>query len=178
MSQNPKRPFASLAEAERLIRAGRALLTWAGDGDRQGNYAEAERCFRKALTILRDAVVTGHPQLALAWDRLGVLYEELEDPEEAESCYLRSLATQQAAGWASVCDGLTIRRLARLYGRTGRQRLESFILTTCESRSVPRSRRGRVDIMKRPAARARQRERANAGQDETRPSSPPPLPPE
>jgi hypothetical protein len=56
LSQRPKRPFASLAEAERLIRAGRALLSWAGDGDRQGNYGEAERCFRGALEILRDAV--------------------------------------------------------------------------------------------------------------------------
>ncbi len=129
MPQNNNPNPAPLAEAERLIRAGRALLAWAGEGTRHGNYAEAERCFHRALDILRESVGDGHPQLALVWDRLAVLYEELGDSEEAETCYLRSLATQQAAGWeSSVYQERTLLRLAQLYGRMAKHELQSAVL--------------------------------------------------
>lgn len=139
MTPSHNRPVASLAEAERLIRAGRAQLAWARHGERRGDLTEAETCFGKALEILRDAVGNGHPQLALAWDRLGVLYEELDDAEEAETCYLRSLAAQQAAGWASVAGGLTVRRLGRLYGRLGRHDLQVALRSAEETQQGGRS---------------------------------------
>lgn len=157
MKPSHNRPIASLAEAERLIRAGRAQLAWARHGERQGDAAEAENCFGKALEILRDAVGNGHPQLALAWDRLGVLYEELDDAEEAETCYLRSLAAQQAAGWTSVAGGLTVRRLGRLYGRLGRHGLQLAVMSAEETQQGGRSRHGAATATRTAAPARRKR---------------------
>jgi tetratricopeptide (TPR) repeat protein len=164
-----KPPFASLAEAERLIRAGRALLSWPGGDNCRGSIAEAERCFRGALEILKEAVGSAHPQLALAWDRLGVLYEEMGDPEEAETCYLRSLGAQQAAGWSSALgQGLTVRRLARLYETMGKQSLHLAVKSTLEPQIGGSGPRSGVARSGRAAASVRHPPKHRASPNETR----------
>ena len=120
-----------------------------------------------SLAILKEAVGSAHPQLALAWDRLGILYEEMGDPEEAETCYLRSLGAQQAAGWCSaVGQGLTVRRLARLYEIAGKHALHMAVLGTLE----PRAGDPRMLSAARPgraAASARHRPERGVGPAET-----------
>lgn len=167
MPRSHKRPYASLAEAERLIRAGRTLLSWPEEANRRGSAAEAERCFRGALKILRDAVGSAHPQLALAWDRMGVLYEEMGDPEEAETCYLRSLGAQQAAGWSStIGQGLTIRRLARLYESMGKGALQEAVMSPFEQQAARTRPHSGVAEPRRAAALARHRKGPNLDPNE------------
>lgn len=123
-----------LAMVERLIHAGRALLASAGNGVRFRNYTEAERCFRRAVDLLLQSVGPDHPQLAIVWERLATLYDRLGDFERAETCYLRSLAAQQAAGWPPVvCDERTLVRLARVYGKTGKASLQLAVLSRVET---------------------------------------------
>lgn len=133
-----------LALAKRLIHAGRALLASADEQVRYRNFAEAERCFWRAVDILLEGVGPDDPHLALVWERLATLYDRLGDVDRAETCYLRSLAVQQAAGWPPVvCDERTVTRLARLYGRMGKEGLQLAVLANIDARRPCSCRRHR-----------------------------------
>lgn len=158
MTSNDNPTSGPLALGERLIHAGRALLASAGEGTRFRNFAEAERCFKRAVEVLLESDGSGQPQLALAWERLATLYDRLGNVDRAETCYLRSLAAQQVSGWPSiVCDERTMVRLARLYGRMGKERLQLAILSKIERRRPCSCRRHRPQRTTVPALSGEER---------------------
>ncbi len=159
MTANDNPTSTRLALAERLIHAGRALLASAGQGVRFRNFAEAERCFKRAVEVLWEAGDAGHPQRALAWERLATLYDRLGNVERAETCYLRSLAAQQISGWPSVvCDERTMVRLARLYGRMGKENLQLAVLSKIETRRPCSCRRHGQERARAPALSGEERQ--------------------
>jgi hypothetical protein len=129
----------------RLITEGTdALGNTAGGRD----LAKAEHCFREALKLMGDDGAAPGSMLAVAWDRFAFVCDMQEMLEEAESCYLHSLAAQQAADWPpEVCDDLTLLRLGQLYGRMGKRNLQLAVLTRMKAHEACSCRRNAERIL-------------------------------
>jgi tetratricopeptide (TPR) repeat protein len=118
------------ARLRRLMTEGTDAL---GDATGKRDLAKAEHCFRNALELLRHGDAVGDPTWAVAWDRLALVCDMQDRLEEAETCYLHSLAAQEAAGWPpEVCDDLTLLRLGQLYGTVGKRNLQLAIIKRME----------------------------------------------
>jgi hypothetical protein len=109
--------------AERLMAVGIAHVS-----QQPNNYHVARRCFH-AATCLYAWALGADRRLAFAWDRLGYVHQALGNDDEAESCYLRSLAIQDrsADGWTSWNE-VTQLNLAILYRDHGRGDLQAAML--------------------------------------------------
>lgn len=105
--------------AERLMAVGIAHIR-----QEPKNYHVARRCFH-AATCLHAWALGADRRLAFAWDRLGYAYHALGNDDEAESCYLRSLAIQKRSGqgWTSWNE-VTQLNLTILYRDRGRRALQ------------------------------------------------------
>ncbi len=89
------------------------------------DVAFARDCFHAATGLYAWALGADR-RLAFAWDRLGFAYHRLGDADEAESCYLRSLAIQdQARQRRTVWNDVTLLNLASLYAASGRPALRA-----------------------------------------------------
>lgn len=82
----PERPSIETTEAraERVEMADE-LVREAGEKRRRDKPEEAERLYRNAIGIA--------PDYAVAWNELGLLYLELEDPIRARTCFQRAAET-------------------------------------------------------------------------------------
>ena len=82
----------------------------------QGQYAEAEPLFRRALAIREQALGPDHPDTATSLNNLADLYDSQGRYAEAEPLYRRALAIrEQALGPDHPDTATSLNNLARLY---------------------------------------------------------------
>jgi hypothetical protein len=110
--------------ALRLVREGLAALPLkAEDGPR--DLVKANLALREASGLVPRRTSREDPLLAVIYDNLGWVCDELGWDEQAETYYLESLASQERAGWPPVvCDEWTLLRLAHVYARNGKRGLQ------------------------------------------------------
>jgi len=114
---------AEFRHAEHLMATGAAHLR-----ERPPRLEIARRCFHAATGLYAAALDAGH-RLVHAWERLGYTCHLMGDLDEAESCYLRSLAIQQGTGRPfTLLSKVTAAHLNDLYRATGRTLLDGGTL--------------------------------------------------
>ncbi len=104
--------------AERLMAVGIAQI-------RSGspNFFVARRCFHAAMCLYTSSL-GAERRVAFAWDRLGYTHHCMGNQEDAETCYLRSLAVQQQSGQERTgWNEVTLLNLDLLYRSRGRRLL-------------------------------------------------------
>jgi hypothetical protein len=110
--------------ALRLVREGLAALPLKPE-DGPKDLVKANLALREASGLVPRRSPREDPLLAVIYDNLAWVCDELGWDEQAETYYLESLAAQERAGWPPlVCDELTLLRLAHLYARRGKRGLQ------------------------------------------------------
>ena len=94
-SEAEQRLTEAVRQAESLgpldYRLNVSLSTLAGMYRAQGKYAEAERFYRRALTVAEEALGPDHPDLAASLSNLALLYQDQKDYAQAEALFGRAL---------------------------------------------------------------------------------------
>jgi len=73
-------------------REPRSIVEAAEQSAAAGDYASAERLLREAADLQEATLGPLHPDLANTLNNLGVIYERVDSPAEAELCYRRAYA--------------------------------------------------------------------------------------
>ncbi|MBE0591577.1 MAG: tetratricopeptide repeat protein [Gemmatimonadales bacterium] len=123
---------AEFRRAERLMAIGIGQLQ-----EKPQRLEVARRCFH-AATCLYAWALGAERRLAFAWDRLGYVHHVRGNDDEAESCYLRSLAIQERARQAfTAWNEVTQLNLAIIYRTTGRRALDRAVLGSYDADAKP-----------------------------------------
>jgi hypothetical protein len=132
---------AEFRRAERLMTVGIAHIS-----QEPKNHHVARRCFH-AATCLYAWALGADRRLAFAWDRLGYAYHALGNVDEAESCYLRSLAIQARSGqgW-TAWNEVTQLNLTILYRDQGRRALQAAAIAGYDPKVPQRVPGGRPEV--------------------------------
>lgn len=119
---------AEFRRAERLMAVGIAQIQ-----QKPARFGVAQRCFCAAIRLYAWALGADR-RLAFAWDRLGYVHHRLGNDEEAETCYLRSLAIQEESRQeSSTWNEVTLLNLATLYRSNGRPALSRSVLESYDA---------------------------------------------
>ncbi len=87
----------------------------------QGNYADAEGLYKRALAIWEKALGAGHPAVALALNNLAAVYEKQGKYADAEGLHKRALASREKALGAGHPDvAQSLNNLANVYRAQGK----------------------------------------------------------
>ena len=74
-----------------------ALMDRAEQAAHRGDFAAAEEALRLAVELQERTLGASSPEIASTLNNLGIVYERLNRPAEAESCYRKSFAIAKAA---------------------------------------------------------------------------------
>jgi Protein of unknown function (DUF2914)/Tetratricopeptide repeat len=88
----------ALGEGDMAERDGvESVIEAAEQAASAGDFGTAEALLRRALELQEAALGAGHPELANTLNNLGVVYERLNRPADAEGSYRRAFAVARAA---------------------------------------------------------------------------------
>ncbi len=74
-----------------------ALMDRAEQAAHRGDFAAAEEALRLAVELQERTLGASSPEVASTLNNLGIVYERLNRPAEAEACYRKSFAIAKAA---------------------------------------------------------------------------------
>ena len=93
--------YSGVPSASGHIRDGRrrhpAVDGRAEQAAHRGDFAAAEEALRLAVELQERTLGASSPEVASTLNNLGIVYERLNRPAEAESCYRKSFAIAKAA---------------------------------------------------------------------------------
>ena len=120
-----KQFLAALQEAEKFgpkdSRLATSLNNLALLYDAQGQYAQAEPLYRRALAIWEQALVPEHPSVAISLNNLALLYRAQRKYTEAELLFRRALAVwEKALGPEHPNVAMALENYAELLRKTNR----------------------------------------------------------